>query len=116
MIKALLAVLAVTLPVAVQAEPQAPFAAGPFESIIEVIRQAHHCRITKIRLEIGLSWGGKPPEVARVYYNEDYARSTAPRVCLDDWLTKSGRRLRLEPRWNGDDFTTTWPQPRKRGL
>jgi hypothetical protein len=101
---------------AAAAAPQSPFADGPFESIIQVIREARHCGIANIRLEMGPGWGEAGKESARLFYNEDHPRGSAPRTCIDDWLTKSGTRLRLKPRWYGDDFTTSWPVFPKKGL
>lgn len=82
------------------AAPQAPIAAGSFESIVEVIGAARTCAVQNLRIAL---YPTDTAGEARLYLLED---SQSPHVrCLHSWLTANGRRLRLVPRWENDDFT-----------
>lgn len=84
---------------AVPASPQAPSAAGPVESIFEVLHAAKACHINELRVSLYPS----EKDQARLYLLQD--PQDVPVKCLDRWLTENGRRLHLEPRWWSDDFT-----------
>jgi hypothetical protein len=86
------------------AAPQAPFAAGPFESILQAVRVAHSCGIRDIRLS---RW--RDTEKTAAFFNQDVSRPSE--MCLMRWMTKHGRQLKFEPRWYGDNFTKDWPDP-----
>ena len=84
--------------------PQAPIAAGPFASIVEVLGAAKECGVQQLRIEM---------------YPTEYAGDTrlyllqSPQAleikCLNSWLTVNGKRLRLAPRWWNDDFSRDAP-------
>lgn len=84
--------------------PQSPIAAGPFESVVEVLRAAHSCGVQKLRLD---SRPSDSQGEARLYLDGE----TPPQAmaCLTSWTTRSGRRLRLLPRWWGDTFERDTP-------
>lgn len=83
--------------------PQSPIAAGPLDSAVEIIREAHMCGFERLRIE--LSPANASGEPARLFLDgvptEDADR------CLDSWITANGVRLRLSPRWHGDRFEQT---------
>jgi hypothetical protein len=103
---ALLFVAPVAAGATVPQAPQAPFAAGPFESILGVARAATRCGVHRMRLETGQGWA--KPSHARLFYDEP----VNPEVehCVTHWTTKEGVRLGLEPRWWGDAFEGDAPR------
>jgi hypothetical protein len=79
--------------------PQAPIAAGPFESIVEVLRAAHVCGVLRLRID------SEPSDFqgeARLFLDQEPTAEAW--TCLNSWTTRSGKRLRLQPRWQGDTF------------
>ena len=80
--------------------PQAPFAEGSPESIRRVIRAANTCGVRNIRVE---------PSGDRGFVGAFYTVFGTGNSCLDHWLTTHGRKLKLEPRWYCDDFTSDAP-------
>lgn len=96
--------LAILMAAAVPSAPQAPFAAGPFLSVGEIVRAAHACGVDSIRLETYRSPGSGE---ARLFYSGPV--SAKAERCLMAWETRNGRRLHLKPRWWKDDFTRDWP-------
>lgn len=86
------------------AAPQAPVAAGSYNSIMEVLTAAKDCRVQELRVSMyHTTLNGD----ARVFLTE--APGTPAVQCLNSWLTSNGRRLRLVPRWWKDDFTRDRP-------
>jgi hypothetical protein len=70
--------------------PQAPIAAGSFDSIVEVLGAAKVCGVQSLRIEL---YHTDLLGDVRLYLMED--PSTSDVRCLDAWLTANGRRLRL---------------------
>jgi len=86
--------------------PQSPVAAGPLNSVLEVIGAADTCGVRQLRLDMRREEGFAP---ARLYLDGEDDRSGPQMSCLQAWLTKNGRRLKLTPRWWKDDFTKDAP-------
>lgn len=83
--------------------PQAPIAAGPVDSVLEIIREANTCGFKRLRIELSPSSASIEP--ARLFL-DDVPTEDADH-CLDSWITANGVRLRLSPRWHGDTFEQT---------
>lgn len=84
--------------------PQQPIAAGPFESVVDVLRAARTCGLLRLRLELAET-DESLREPARLFL-DDTPTETA-NACLDNWTTANGKRLSLSPRWHGDTFEQT---------
>jgi len=85
--------------------PQSPLSAGPLASVLEVVSAADACGVRQLRLDTRRKDGAAP---ARLYL--DGRLPSGPEMsCLETWLTRNGKRLRLAPRWWKDDFTTERP-------
>jgi hypothetical protein len=72
--------------------PQVPIAVGPVESILEVIREADKCGLT--RLDIRLDRNGSDDRMARLYLGGTPVE-TAYR-CLRAWTAANWQRLNLD--------------------
>jgi hypothetical protein len=84
--------------------PQAPIAAGPFSSIVEVLGAANECGVQQLRIEM---YPTKNAGDTRLYLLQ--SPQTVELKCLNSWLTVNGKRLRLAPRWWNDDFSRDTP-------
>jgi len=85
--------------------PQSPLAAGPLNSVLEVVGIADTCGVRQLRLDTRRVAGLAP---ARLYL--DGSNPTDSEMsCLQTWLTRNGKRLGLMPRWWKDDFTKDRP-------
>ena len=89
---------------AIATVPQMPFAAGPRESVLQAVRKARQCGITRVRIERRSPFFHAPA----AYYNQEF---TPPQdLCVKHWMTMHGRKLKFKPRWYNDDFSEDPPK------
>lgn len=70
--------------------PQAPVAAGSFDSIVEILRAAKGCGVGELRIEM------YPTAMlgdVRLYLMD--SPTAEANKCLDAWLAANGKRLHL---------------------
>ena len=74
--------------------PQVPIAAGPLESIIEVVRAADRCGITQLRIQ--LENASSVSQRARLFLASSPEEESEAYACLSDWAASQWRRLNLD--------------------
>ena len=110
---AMLAAATLVLPASAAAQaPQSPVAAGPLTSILEVIGAAHRCGVYELRVDTDPAQAEGLGE-ARLYLAQMPRHEALS--CLSQWVSGSGKRLKLRPRFMWDTFTDssapTAPKP-----